>query len=87
MSGIIKRKLRESWREAVAARLGSAAPAKREEGLAAFDAAVAAGEGEAEAAFAALSAHGLLWHVEGAGFTPAPAAAANPANPHSVPSV
>jgi hypothetical protein len=87
MSAIIKRKLRQTWREAVAARLAQASPAKLAEGLASFDAAVAAGEGEAEAAFATLSAHGLLWHVEGAGFARSTPSAPEPHNRHSVPSV
>jgi hypothetical protein len=85
MSGIIKRKLRETWRDAVAARLASAAPLKVAEGLATFDAALAQGGGEAEAAHATLSAYDLLWQVEGAGFTPATPASAEVDQRHSVP--
>ncbi|MDB5558155.1 MAG: hypothetical protein JWQ36_1089 [Enterovirga sp.] len=84
MSAIIKRKLRQTWREAVAARLAQASPATLAQGLEGFDAAVAAGEGEAEAAFVTLSAHGLLWHVDGAGFAPS---SPEPQDRHSVPSV
>lgn len=83
MSGIVKRKLHETWREAVANRIAEAAPNALAAGLAAYDAARAEGQGEAEAAFAVLSAHGLLWHVDAPGFA---AAAPDPANPHSVPS-
>jgi hypothetical protein len=87
MSGIIKRKLRETWREAVAARLASAGPETLADGLAAFDAAVASGGGEAEAAHATLSRHDLLWHVEGAGFTTAAPVIAGTDGRHSVPTV
>lgn len=69
MSGIIKRKLRESWRDAVAARFASALPEAAMEGLSSFDAALVDGAGEAEAAYATLSAHDLLWPVDGAGLT------------------
>ena len=82
MSAIIKRKLRETWRSAVARRSAEAAPdSGGEEALALFDRHVAEGQGEAEAAFAALSAYGLLWFVEGAGFTPP----SEPQDSHSVP--
>jgi hypothetical protein len=87
MSGVIKRKLRETWREAVAARLASAGPETLADGLAAFDDAVARGGGEAEAAHATLSSHGLLWHVEGAGFTTAGRPVAEAEGRHSVPTV
>jgi hypothetical protein len=87
MSDIIKRKLRETWREAVAARLASAGPETLAEGLSAFDAAVGRGEGEAEAAHAALSHHNLLWHVEGAGFTTAAPIITGTDGRHSVPTV
>ena len=83
MSAVIKRKLRETWRNAVAGRFAEAAPELADEGLALFDRGVAEGQGETEAAFAALSAYGLLWLVEGAGFTPP----AEPRDSHSVPSL
>ena len=86
MSAIIKRKLRETWRDAVAARLREGVPDKAAGALAAFDAAVDGGAGEAEAAYATLSAHGLLWRVENAGFTPPPDQDP-PQTRHSVPSV
>ena len=87
MSAIIKRKLRETWRDAVAARLASARPDSLAEGLASFDAAVSGGEGEAEAAYATLAAHDLLWHVDAPGFSTAAPTPADEQNPHSVPSV
>jgi hypothetical protein len=86
MSGIIKRKLHETWREAVAARLASVAPAQLAEGLAAFDALVTQGMGDAEATHATLSTYGLLWQVQGAGFTIA-APAADAEGRHSLPTV
>ena len=85
MSGIIKRKLRETWRDAVSARLASAAPLKVAEGLAAYDAELAQRGGEAEAAHATLSAYGLLWQVDGAGFTTAAPASAEADQRHCVP--
>ena len=87
MSAIIRRKLTESWREAVARRFSELAPEKTRDGIAAFDRALAEGEGEAEAAFVTLSAFGLLWHVEGAGFTPPAASESEPQDRDSVPSV
>jgi hypothetical protein len=87
MSAIIRRKLTESWREAVAVRFREIAPENTRDGLAAFDGALAKGEGDAEAAFATLSAYGLLWHVEGAGFTPAAPSDSEPPDRHSVPNV
>ncbi len=83
MSAIIKRKLSETWRQAVAARIAERRPDQTPVALATFDAAVSGGEGEAEAAYATLSGLGLLWHVEGAGFT-LPGAEHGK---HSVPSV
>ena len=87
MTGIVKRKLRETWRMAVGARLGEADPARRKAGLAAFDQAVAGGQGEAEAAWAVLSEHGLLWHVDAPGFSAASPQPAAAENPHEVPRV
>jgi hypothetical protein len=84
MSAIIKRRLRETWRDAVAARVADRRPEQTPMALAAFDNAVSRGEEEAEAAFATLSALGLLWHVEGAGLTPPPS---EEQGKHSVPSV
>jgi hypothetical protein len=84
MSAIIKRKLRETWRDAVAARVADRRPEQTPMALATFDGAVSRGEGQAEAAFATLSALGLLWHVEGAGFTAPPS---GEQGKHSVPSV
>ncbi len=72
MSAIIKRKLRDTWREAVAARIAKCRPDQTLVALTTFDAAVSGGESEAEAAYATLSALGLLWHVEGAGVTAPP---------------
>lgn len=57
MNGIAKRRVAESWRDAVARRGGG----RRREVVAAFDLLVSAGRGEAEAAFRALEAEGLLW--------------------------
>lgn len=53
---IVKRKLHETWRDATADRCSNDAEAC----LAEFDATVAAGLSEAEAAFRALEARGLL---------------------------
>jgi hypothetical protein len=69
VSRIVKRKLRQSWRDAVEARIGASAPRRVEEGVSRFDAAVARGTGEAEAAYATLASLGLLWEVEAPGFT------------------
>lgn len=87
MTSIVKRKLRETWRAAVGRRLDEADPALRKPGLAAFDQAVAAGQGEAEAAWAVLSEHGLLWHVDAPGFSAAAPQPAAAENPHEVPRV
>ncbi|MBV9077926.1 MAG: hypothetical protein JO048_10630 [Methylobacteriaceae bacterium] len=62
---VARRKLSDSWRDAVAARDPSGAA------LALFDARRLAGESEAEAAFHALEETGLLWPVEPIG-GPAP---------------
>ncbi|NNM73984.1 hypothetical protein [Enterovirga aerilata] len=86
MTAIIKRKLGETWRDAVAGRLASAAPDRLPEGLATFDAAVRAGKAEVEAAYAVLADRNLLWHVDAPGFSAAsPAAEAQ--DPHSVPRI
>lgn len=83
MGQIVKRKLRQTWRDAVAARLAEADPAGLEGGLAAFDAERAGGQGEAEAAYAVLAARRLLWTVDAPGFA---TAGADPDGPHAVPS-
>ncbi|MDB5592511.1 hypothetical protein [Enterovirga sp.] len=58
MDRVAKRRMSETWREAVAGRCAGAEP------LAAYDAMVAGGMSEAEAAFRALAAAGLLWAIE-----------------------
>ncbi|WP_375459556.1 hypothetical protein [uncultured Enterovirga sp.] len=60
MTDVAKRRVTETWREAVGSRAGIAAPAC----LAAYDGLVAEGSGEAEAAFRALGTHRLLWRVD-----------------------
>lgn len=60
MTLIAKRKLWESWREAVARRAGPDDPAP----LAGFDALVAAGASDVEAAYRSLAAAGLLWNAD-----------------------
>jgi hypothetical protein len=88
MALIAKRKLHQTWREAVAARAsGTNAEA---DCLDAFDAILATGKTEAEAAFRALGAHGLLWNVQGPtdpGPATAPVRAAEARDPHRVPNV
>lgn len=82
MAYIAKRKIRETWREAVAVRAeGAGAPAC----LAQFDALIGEGCIEAEAAYRALAAHGLLWALAEAGT--APATPAPPSDRHEVPEV
>jgi hypothetical protein len=88
MALIAKRKLHQTWREAVAAR-ASGTDAETD-CLAAFEAILAAGKTEAEAAFRALGAHSLLWDVQGPtdpGPATAPARAAEALDPHRVPNV
>lgn len=76
MSDVAKRKLRETWRAAVAARSRGSGP----DCLAAYDALVGAGTPEAEAAYRALRAYGLLWSLhEPYGLPQAPPAAGNTA--------
>lgn len=60
MTGIAKRGMAESWRDAVAARAGG----RRRQVVATFDALVSAGASDAEAAFRALQAENLLWSQE-----------------------
>jgi hypothetical protein len=60
---VAKRKLTETWREAVARR--GAERGRRQECLALFDSCVAAGAGEAEAAFETLRRWNCLFVVEG----------------------
>ena len=57
---IAKRKLDQTWRDAVEARAGPESGACLE----AFDAALAAGCRDAEAAFRSLASLGLLWRVD-----------------------
>ena len=66
---IAKRKVGTTWRQAVAARAEGAAEAC----LADFDARVAGGAGETEAAYRALQAQGLLWRIDLPGDPAAPA--------------
>lgn len=85
MALIAKRKTRESWRDAVAARAREAGePAC----LVAFDALVNAGRRDAEAAYRALATHGLLWSLVGPE-QPGPPSSSGVAarNPHEVPEV
>jgi hypothetical protein len=88
MALIAKRKLHQTWREAVAARAsGTDADA---DCLTTFDAILAAGKTEAEAAFRALGAYSLLWDVQGPtdpGLATAPERAAEARDPHRVPNV
>lgn len=59
---IAKRKLHETWRDAVSKR---ARDVRIPAALDAFDAMVRAGSGEAEAAYRALAEHELLWPISG----------------------
>lgn len=85
MTLIAKRKTTETWREAVANRADGNADC-----LAAFDACVANGGTEAEAAYRSLAACGLLWEIQGPD-DPGPRSAAADAeqrrDPHQVPNV
>ena len=60
---VARRKVRETWREAVAARAGTLG--WQLACLEAFEAYLAAGRQDFEAAFLALRDHGGLWCVEG----------------------
>lgn len=60
MTDVAKRRLAQTWREAVAARAGDRAG----EALSAYDALVLAGASEAEAAYRALLERALLWSVD-----------------------
>lgn len=88
MALIAKRKLRQTWREAVAAR--AVDEEIRARCLALFDGIVGQGGSEAEAAFRALAAQGLLWDLVGPtdpGPPTAPERAAEARDPHRVPNV
>lgn len=88
MGEIAKRRMDQTWRQAVEARLRSAAPSGTEEYLSAFDVLVRSGAGDAEAAYRTLARAGLLWRVEGAGFTASPRPGeGSSGNPHEVPTV
>ena len=87
MGEAAKRRLEETWRQAVEARVRSTAPGRAEDCLAEFDALLRSGASDAEAAYRALSRAGLLWRVEAAGFTAAPRPAEESGNPHEVPTV
>jgi hypothetical protein len=79
---IAKRKSRETWREAVAARAEAAGePAC----LTQFDTMMGEGRSEAEAAYRSLAAHGLLWSLPETGT--APAIVPSPTDRHDVPEV
>lgn len=85
MALIAKRKTTETWREAVAARVGGDAGR-----LAVFDERVASGTSEAEAAYQTLGEAGLLWDVEALddpGARSPATEAAQASNPHRVPNV
>ena len=60
---VARRKVRETWREAVAAR--ASAHGRQLACLESFEAYLAAGRQDFEAAFMALRDHGGLWRVEG----------------------
>jgi hypothetical protein len=62
MALVAKRKLTESWREATARR--GRQFGREQECLQPFDAFVAAGMSDFEAAYRALEPHGFLWPVE-----------------------
>ena len=74
---VVKRKVRQTWRDAVANRIGPSDP----DGLAAFDALLAQGRPEFEAAYRVLEARGLLWRADEPG-SPEPGA-----GPDEVPAV
>ena len=87
MGDIAKRRLDETWREAVEARVRSAAEGRTNECLARFDELLGSGASEAEAAYRTLSRAGLLWRVEAAGFTATPPRAEDSGDAHEVPTV
>lgn len=66
MSLIVRRKLHETWRDAVAARAG----ARRDTCLARFDALLASGRSDAEAAYRTLEEAALLWRADEPGPLP-----------------
>ena len=84
---IAKRRMDETWRQAVETRVRSTAAARVEECLSAFDASLRSGASEAEAAYRTLARAGLLWSVEGAGFAASPSSTEDSRNPHEVPTV
>jgi hypothetical protein len=88
MALIAKRKIHQTWREAVVAR--AADEGARSRCLAVFDEIVGQGRSEAEAAFRALAAQSLLWDVVGPtdpGPPTPPERAAEARDPHRVPNV
>ena len=86
MALVAKRKVRQSWRDAVAARLEEASPERRRMAMAAFDRRAGEGADEAELAYAVLAEAGLLWEVDAPGFSATPyPPEAEPR--HAVPSV
>jgi hypothetical protein len=88
MALIAKRKIHQTWREAVAARASGIEAGAR--CLSLFDGIVAEGGSEAQAAYRALTAHDLLWEIEGPsdpGPPAPPERAAEARDPHRVPNV
>jgi hypothetical protein len=88
MALIAKRKIHQTWREAVVAR--AADDEARTHCLAVFDGIVGQGRSEAEAAFRALAARNLLWDVVGPtdpGPPTPPERAAEARDPHRIPNV
>ena len=88
MALIAKRKIHQTWREAVAAR--AADEEVRARCLVVFDGIVNQGRSEAEAAFQALAVQHLLWDVVGPtdpGPPTPPERAAEARDPHRVPNV
>jgi hypothetical protein len=89
MALIAKRKMHQTWREAVMARALTGAGEAGERCLAMFDRLVGAGAGEAQAAYRALAAYDLLW-AEGPsdpGPPSSPELAAQEGDPHRLPNV
>lgn len=68
MPMVVRRGVREGWREAVARRAG----AEHAGALTDYDGGIAAGDDEAEAAYRVLEARDLLWRVDEPGTETAP---------------
>ena len=83
MALIARRKTTQTWRDAVLARAEPDAKAC----LSLFDEMVGSGHRDAEAAYRALAAFGLLWDIPGPEGPPRPADAAEQGRPHRVPNV